>query len=73
MSSTLMIISTCVFFWLLTCIAVIDIARKEFGGIEKKAAWAFVALIPFLGPIIYFAIGCKKGTPKAAAKASTAE
>ena len=33
-------------FYLLTVWAIVDIARKEFGGIEKKAAWAFVALIP---------------------------
>ena len=51
-------------FYLLTCWAIFDIARKDFGGIEKKAAWAFVALIPFLGPIIYFAAGVRKGTRK---------
>jgi uncharacterized membrane protein YhaH (DUF805 family) len=61
MSSTLMIILSGVLFWLLTCVAVIDIARKDFGGIEKKAAWGFAALVPFIGPIVYFAIGCKKG------------
>jgi NhaP-type Na+/H+ or K+/H+ antiporter len=51
-------------FWLLTCWAIIDIARKDFGGIEFKAAWAFAALIPFIGPILYIAIGRRKGTPK---------
>ena len=61
MSSTLMIITSGILFWLLTCVAVIDIARKDFGGIEKKAAWGFAALVPFIGPIVYFAIGCKKG------------
>jgi len=61
MSSTLMIILSGILFWLLTCVAVIDIARKDFGGIEKKAAWGFVSLVPFLGPIIYFAFGIKKG------------
>ena len=74
MSSTLMIILSGVLFWLLTCVAVIDIARKDFGGIEKKAAWGFVSLVPFLGPVIYFAVGFKKGKTKAAAaKATTAE
>jgi uncharacterized membrane protein YhaH (DUF805 family) len=68
MSSTLMIIVSGVLFWLLTCVAVVDIARKDFGGIEKKAAWGFAALVPFIGPIVYFVLGCKKGTPKAAAK-----
>ena len=73
MSSTLMIILSGILFWLLTCVAVIDIARKDFGGIEKKAAWGFVSLVPFLGPIIYFAFGIKKGKRAAAVKATTAD
>ena len=52
-------------FWLLTCIAVFDVARKDFGGIEKKAAWGFVSLIPFLGPLLYFIFGYRRGKPKA--------
>jgi uncharacterized membrane protein YhaH (DUF805 family) len=68
MNSTLMIVLSGILFWLLTCVAVIDIARKDFGGIEKKAAWGFVSLVPFLGPIIYFAVGFKKGKPKSIAK-----
>ncbi len=67
MSSTLTIILSGILFWLLTCAAVFDIARKDFGGIEKKAAWGFAALVPFIGPIIYFAFGIKKGKPKAKA------
>ena len=73
MSLTLMIILSGVLFWLLTCVAVVDIARKDFGGIEKKAAWGFAALVPFIGPIVYFTLGCKKGKPKAKAKVSTAK
>jgi uncharacterized membrane protein YhaH (DUF805 family) len=53
-----------VLFYLLTCWAIFDIARKDFGGIEKKAAWAFVALIPFIGPLIYIAVGLRKGNKK---------
>ena len=37
MSSTQLIIIGGIVFWLLTCWAVIDVARKDFGGIEKKA------------------------------------
>ncbi len=51
-------------FYLLTCWAIFDIARKDFGGIERKAAWAFVALIPFIGPILYITMGFRKGTDK---------
>jgi hypothetical protein len=51
-------------FYLATCWAIFDIARKDFGGIERKAAWALVSLIPFLGPIFYFALGFRKGKKK---------
>ena len=64
MSSTLMLILSGIVFWLLTCLAVVDIARKDFGAIEKKAAWGFAAMVPFIGPIAYFAFGFKKGMPK---------
>ena len=56
-------------FYLLTVWAIIDIARKDFGGIEKKAAWAFAALIPFAGPIIYFTVGFRRGTRKTGGEA----
>jgi hypothetical protein len=54
-------------FWLLTCWAIIDIARKDFGRIEVKAAWAFAALVPFIGPLVCFAAGFGKGPNEAAA------
>ena len=50
-------------FFLLTCMALLDVARKDFGGIEKKALWGFIAMIPFLGPIFYLLIGFRKGHP----------
>ncbi len=50
-----------IFFFLLTCWAIVDIARKDFGGIEKKAAWAFVSMVPFVGPVLYLAVGFRKG------------
>ncbi len=50
-----------IFFFLLTCWAILDIARKDFGGIEKKAAWAFIAMVPFAGPVIYLLAGCRRG------------
>jgi bacteriorhodopsin len=67
MSAAEWIVITGIGFYLLTCWAIFDIARKDFGGIEKKAAWAFVALIPFLGPILYIAMGLRKGSRKAGA------
>ncbi|MGD8835681.1 MAG: PLDc N-terminal domain-containing protein [Desulfobacteraceae bacterium] len=65
MSSThWMIIILGLLFWLMTCWAVIDIARKDFGAIEKKAAWGFTALVPFIGVLIYLIFGFKKGVRK---------
>ncbi len=49
-------------FFLLTCVALLDIARKDFGGIQYKALWAFfVALFPFVGVTVYFIFGFRKG------------
>jgi uncharacterized membrane protein YhaH (DUF805 family) len=65
MSSThLIIIIAGLIFWLMTCWAVFDIAHKDFGRIEKKAAWGFTALVPFVGVIVYLIFGYRKGTPK---------
>ena len=64
MSASIMVILVGAVFWLLTCLAVFDVARKDFGGIEKKALWGFVSLIPFLGPLVYFIFGFRQGRPK---------
>ncbi|MGD9369297.1 MAG: PLDc N-terminal domain-containing protein [Desulfobacteraceae bacterium] len=64
MNSTQLIILFGILFWLLTCWAVIDIARKDFGAIEKKAAWGFTALVPFIGVVVYLIFGYKRGTAK---------
>jgi hypothetical protein len=50
-------------FFLLTCISLLDVARKDFGGIEKKALWGFIAMIPFAGPLLYLLFGFRKGKP----------
>ena len=58
---TIFIVGTGLFFFLLTCAAILDVARKDFGGIEKKAMWGFISLAPFIGPVIYFTLGFKRG------------
>ena len=51
----------------MTCAAILDIARKDFGSIEMKALWAFiVALVPFIGVLVYLFIGRRKGQLPAA-------
>lgn len=59
---TIIIIGTGLFFFLLTCWALLDIANKDFGGIEKKAMWGFISLFPFIGPIVYFSMGFRRGS-----------
>ena len=49
------------FFFLLTCISLLDVARKDFGGTEIKALWGFIVMIPFAGPLVYLLIGFRKG------------
>ena len=50
-----------VVFYLLTVLAIIDIAYKDFGTIGKKAMWGLIALIPFVGWLIYLIFGFRKG------------
>ena len=58
---TVVVVGTGVGFFLLTFLAILDIAWKDFGSMGKKALWGFIALTPFIGPVIYFAIGFRRG------------
>ncbi|MCJ7539247.1 MAG: DUF805 domain-containing protein [Desulfobacterales bacterium] len=35
--------------------------RKDFGTIGKKALWGIIAMVPFVGWIIYLIFGFRKG------------
>ena len=61
MTTTEYIIGIGILFLLLTWLAIFDVARKDFGTTAKKVAWGVVALIPFIGPIVYFVIGYRIG------------
>jgi len=50
-----------VVFYLLTILAIVDIVRKDFGTIGKKALWGIIAMIPFVGWLIYLIFGFRKG------------
>ncbi len=41
--------------------AVVNAAQKEFPTLGQKALWVIVAGIPFIGFIIYFLFGARKG------------
>ena len=60
-----------VFFYLLTVLAIIDIIRKDFGTIGKKALWGLIAVIPFIGWLVYLIFGFRKGKKKKASDPST--
>lgn len=54
-------------FFLMTCLALLDIARKEFATLQTKVVWAVVvATVPFIGVAAYFLFGCRKGERPAA-------
>ena len=50
-----------VVFYLLTLLSIVDIVRKDFGTIGKKALWGIIAMIPFVGWLIYLIFGFRKG------------
>ncbi|MFZ5565148.1 MAG: PLDc N-terminal domain-containing protein [Thermodesulfobacteriota bacterium] len=62
----LIIIALSIVSYLLTCWALLDVVGRDFGGIEKKAAWGVVAFIPFAGWVIYLAFGRRRGKPRPA-------
>ena len=51
----------CIPFFLMTVWAIVHAAEKDFGSIREKAIWLFIAAIPFVGFIIYFSLGARKG------------
>lgn len=48
-------------FFILTALAVLDVARKGFGTMGRKALWGVIAMIPFIGWLIYLLFGYRKG------------
>ncbi len=43
-------------FYALTILAIIDVIRKDFGTIGKKALWGIISLIPFIGWLVYLVV-----------------
>lgn len=48
-------------FFLLTIWMLVDISLKHFPSPAEKAIWWIVALIPFIGWLIYLVIGFRRG------------
>ncbi len=48
-------------FFVITIWALIDIILKDFKSTIEKGIWFAIASIPFIGALIYFLIGRKRG------------
>ncbi len=48
-------------FFAITMLAITDVLRKDFGSTGAKALWGLVALVPFVGWVIYLVFGFRKG------------
>ena len=48
-------------FIAMTVWAIVNAAEKEFGSTGKKAIWLVIAATPFVGFIVYFLFGARKG------------
>ncbi|MFZ5573532.1 MAG: PLDc N-terminal domain-containing protein [Thermodesulfobacteriota bacterium] len=62
-----LIIAAGAVFYALTCLAFLDIARKDFGSLARKVLWGIVAFIPFIGVVVYFLFGYRRGKRPGAA------
>lgn len=57
----LVFLGFCIPFFLLTIWAVVNAAQKDFDSMEKKIMWVIIASIPFIGFLLYLAVGFRKG------------
>jgi hypothetical protein len=64
MDTASVIIITGICFYLITCLAILDIVRKDFSSLIEKAAWGFISMVPFIGCLIYFIFGFRRGQKK---------
>jgi len=66
LETTLVWIKIGAVFFILTILAVFDVARKDFGTMGKKALWGVIALFPFIGWLVYLIFGFRKGKKSSA-------
>ncbi len=48
-------------FFVLTIWAFVNAAQKNFGSMGKKVFWVLLTLIPYIGAILYFIFGARRG------------
>ena len=59
--TALKFIGICIPFFLATVWAMVDAAQRDFGTLGAKLLWIAVAAVPFVGFIIYFVLGARRG------------
>jgi hypothetical protein len=48
-------------FFILTVWALVDVFVKDFGTTGRKAMWALIAAVPFVGALLYLVLGFRQG------------
>jgi uncharacterized membrane protein YhaH (DUF805 family) len=61
LKTALTVLAASVPFFLLTVWALVDVFVKEFGSTGRKALWALIAAVPFVGAPIYLLFGFRRG------------
>ncbi|MEW6076832.1 MAG: PLD nuclease N-terminal domain-containing protein [Thermodesulfobacteriota bacterium] len=68
-TAVLIVVGSVIASYLMTCWALVDVAGRDFGAVEKKAAWGAVAFVPFIGWAVYLVWGRKRGKRREDAEA----
>ncbi len=48
-------------FFILTIWAFVNAAQKDFGSMGKKVFWVVLTMVPYIGAILYFIFGARRG------------
>ena len=59
--TALTVVAATIPFFMLTVWALVDVFQKDFGTTGRKALWAVVAAVPFVGALIYLMFGFRRG------------
>lgn len=61
MKTVLIVIAVSVPSFFLTAWAIFDSFQREFASTGKKALWMIVAAAPYVGFVVYFLFGMRRG------------
>ncbi|MBL0716296.1 MAG: PLDc_N domain-containing protein [Desulfosarcina sp.] len=61
LKTALTVVVASVPFFILTVWALVDVFVKDFGSTGRKALWALIAAVPFVGALVYLIFGFRQG------------